>query len=81
MYQDDPYRTLRFDRRSLAIPRRLVPVGVVLAGFTFLWLLIPGSALYWLLLPLVGLLAWVGSYGWRQALTALHDLLHHLSNF
>lgn len=76
----EPYRNLRFTRRPLAVPRRLTPIGVTLAAFTLLWLLIPPSALYVLLSMLVGVLAWLASYGWREAVIALHDLLHRLSN-
>ena len=77
---DRDYRGLRFDRRPQTVPRRLIPIGAALAVFTLLWVSVPHDGLYWLLLTLVALLAWVGSYGWRQALTALHDLLHRLSN-
>jgi len=72
------YRGLRFERTARAVPRRLVLIGGVLIVFTSLWWIIPTSALYWLLLPLMGFLAWMASYGWRQALAALQDLLRRL---
>jgi hypothetical protein len=46
--------------------------------FTVLWWIIPVSALYWLLVPLIGGLAWMASYGWRQALAALQALLRRV---
>ena len=78
MDRKESYTGLRFERRSETFPRRLIPIGVALACFTLLWWLVPHSTLYWLLLPLVGLLTWVASYGWRSAAVALHDLLHRL---
>lgn len=78
---DTPFRNLHFDSRASAWPRRLIPVGIALALFTILWVLVPASALYWLLLPLVAVVVWAASYGWRKALSVLHDLLHQIGNF
>jgi hypothetical protein len=50
-------------------------VGVTLILFTIFWLLIPSSAMYWLLLLGIGVLMWVATYGWRAALT---NLIHFL---
>lgn len=72
------YQGLRFERHIRRIPRRLVVVGVALVSFTLLWWVVPTSALYWLLLPLVGLLAWMASYSWRQALGVVRDLLDRI---
>ena len=76
----DVYRGLRFERRVSTVPGRLIALVLSLALFSVLWVLVPQSALYWLLLPLVAVLTWVASYGWRRALVALHDLLHRISN-
>ena len=78
---ETPFRNLHFASRASAMPRRLLHVGIALAVFTILWLLVPSSALYWLLLPLVAVVVWVASYGWRKALSVFHDLLHQISNF
>lgn len=72
------YQGLRFEQAARAVPRRLVLTGGVLIGFTLLWWIIPSSVLYWLLVPLIGLLAWMASYGWRQALAVLRDLLDRI---
>ena len=77
---ETPFRNLNFDSRASVLPRRLIPVGIALAVFTILWVLVPGSALYWLLLPLVAVAVWIASYGWRKALLVVHDLLHQISN-
>ncbi len=81
MNDDTPFRNLHFANRTATWPRRLIPVGIALTVFTILWVLVPASALYWLLLPLVALAVWVASYGWRKALLVVHDLLHQVSNF
>ena len=72
---------LRFERRRRALPHWLIPVGLTLALFTLLWMLVPHSVLYWMLLPLLGVLAWVATYGWRQSLATLIALLHRLEQF
>ena len=69
---------LRFARQSRPASGRLVSVGLALVIFTLLWVLVPHSTLYWLLLPLVMVLVWMASYGWRQALASLHELIHRL---
>jgi len=72
---------LRFERRPRPLPYRAIAVGVSLGIFTLLWMLIPPNALYWLLLPLLAVLVWVASYGWRQSLAVLITLLHQLERF
>ena len=72
------YGGLRFERRSWPIHPRLIPIGLTLAVFTLLWWLVPASAMYWLILLLLAALVWMASYGWRQALAAIHDQLHRL---
>ncbi len=69
---------LRFERQRRAVSRRLMTVGVSLALFTLLWLAVPPGTLYWLLLTAIGVTVWVASYGWRQALRRIHDLIHDL---
>ena len=72
---------LRFERRPRPLPHRAIAIGVGLVVFTLLWTLVPHSALYWLLLPLLAVLLWAASYGWRQALVALIALLRRLERF
>ena len=72
------YRNLHFETQPRFTMRRLIPIGILLGVFTMLWLLVSHSTLYWVLLLLIGGLTWVASYGWRQALTALHNLIHEL---
>ena len=69
---------LRFERRPRPLPHRVIAMGVGLGIFTLLWTLVPHSALYWLLLPLLAALVWAASYGWRQSLAALIALLRRL---
>ena len=72
---------LRFERRSQALAPRLIPIGLALAVFNLLWVLVPHNAVYWLMLLLVSLLAWIASYGWRQALATLIALLIRWGRF
>ena len=72
---------LRFERQPHPLPHRAIAIGSVLSIFTLMWILIPPGALYWLLLPLLAVLVWAASYGWRQSLAALIALLHRLEQF
>ena len=72
------YHGLRFERHPQTVSRRLITIGSALAAFILLWVSVPHSALFWLLLASWGVLAWAASYGWRQVVSALHDLLHRL---
>lgn len=73
---------LRFEQPLVRrIPRWLVPFVIVPVVFTLLWLTIPHSGLYWLLLIAVTVFAWMASYGWRRAVSALIGLLQRLEQF
>jgi len=72
------YRGLRFERPTHPAVYRPIAIGLALGLFTLLWAIIPHSALYWLLLPLLALAVWTATYGWRQAVGSLHNLLHRL---
>ena len=71
------YHNLRFAARR-HWPQRLIPIGLALVLFTLLWRFMAHNILYWLLLLAVALLVWVASYGWRQALATLHNVIHRL---
>jgi len=72
------YRNLRFERRPRSVPVPLIVVGITSAAFTLAWIVIPHGALYWLMLLLLGGLAWAASYGWRRALSNLIAALRRL---
>ena len=78
MKNSDIYQGLRFRRPRPTVPRRLYPIGAALILFTLLWAFVPHGALYWLMLALLATLVWVASFGWRQALVVLVDVLHRL---
>lgn len=80
MEKPDAYFGLRFGRRAQPRPYQLIAVAVALGTFTLLWLVVPPSAMYWLTLALLAAVVWMATYGWRQALAALHDLLHQLEH-
>jgi hypothetical protein len=77
MNQTD-FSNLKFDRRTRTIPRRWVFMIATFILFNLLWRWSTSTARYWIFLPVVMVLAWVASYGWRQALGVIHDLLHKL---
>ena len=79
------YAGLRFERRRsrlrlphVRVPARLVAMVIGLVAFIVLWQLVPPNLLFWVLLPLVGTLLWVASYGWRQVLRVIRALVDWL---
>lgn len=76
------YTHLDFDqKRRQRIPFRAFSVGLMITAYTLLWRFVPPQNIYWILLVLFGLMAWLASYGWRLALFAFHDLIHRLEEF
>jgi hypothetical protein len=78
MNNSNPFSNLNFAVRPRRIPARPVAVGAAFLTFTGLWLIVPHSVLYWLLLPVVLGLTWAASYGWRPAVFALVEILTSL---
>jgi hypothetical protein len=79
MENTERFNGLRFERPLIRrIPRWLVSFVVVPGVFTLLWLVVPHSGLYWLLLIVVTTLAWMAGYGWRRAVGTLISLLQGL---
>jgi len=78
MNHSDLFGNLNFSVRPRRVPARLWTTGAAFVIFTVLWLIVPQSGLYWLLLPVVLSLTWAASYGWRPAVAALIQLLHSL---
>jgi hypothetical protein len=76
----DQYRKLRLDRRIPAIPRTVVVLGIAGVVFSVIWAVVPAGALYWLLLPIVLVLVWLASFGWREGVSALIATLRRLEN-
>ena len=69
---------LRFEHRSRPLAGRPIAIAATVAGFALLWLIVPAGILFWLLLLLVLLLAWVATYGARKALSILVKALSRL---
>ena len=78
MNNSNPFSNLNFDLHSRRIPTRLLVIGAAFILYTAIWLILPQTGLYWLLLPLVLCLTWAASYGWRSAVSALIEFLHSL---
>ena len=72
------FRNLRFDRQRNPLQRRLLVVLGLLGGTTLLWFLLPRNLFFWLLIPVLGILGWSASFGWRQALVTLRNLIQRL---
>lgn len=78
MNSSDFFNNLNFEDRRLSPTQRIIFVGSLLGGFALLWFSIGHGIVFWVLLLALGILGWVASYGWRQALSALHDFIHQL---
>jgi uncharacterized RDD family membrane protein YckC len=78
MNRSSPFSNLDFSTRARAIAPRVLAVGAAFFLFTLLWLVVPHGILYWLLLPVVLVLTWMASYGWRPAVFWLVEYLDSL---
>jgi hypothetical protein len=74
------FSNLRFEQKRRFIPGRTFLLGAVLTAFNLAWWFIPQNALYWLLLVSLGILSWLASFGGRNALFAIHNLIHFLES-
>ena len=72
---------LELNRPLISIPARVLWIGGILAGFSLAWWLIPHGALFWLSLPVLALISWLASFGWRHALRALLNTIRQLEQF
>lgn len=69
---------IRLDRDRRPTYRRLALVGVSLLIFAVLWRFVSHETLFWLMLPVLSVLLWVASHGWRFALLAADAVIHRL---
>ena len=78
MINNDSFQHLRFEDQRPSPARSFIFLGSVMGGFTLLWIFASQSTFFWLTLLSLGILGWVASFGWRQALANLHDFIHRL---
>ena len=78
MNDTSAYKGLNFSAQPRRIPQRALAVAIGLVVYTIFWWVIPRTALYWLLLPVVFILVWMSSYGWRPAVAHLVKFLQSL---
>ncbi len=57
-----------FFERKPRIPKRTIFLAVLQIGFAVIWRLLPIQVLFWVLLPVICILGWAASFGWRTAL-------------
>jgi hypothetical protein len=74
------YSNLNFQSQPRKIPSRIITTLVIMAIFTFLWLVIPKLFLYWVLVIPLACLAWTATYGYRNALSDLIKILQRLEH-
>jgi hypothetical protein len=72
------YHGLQFTRQRRLISPRLIFIGSTLLGLVLVCIAAPQGAVVWILLPLVGGLAWAASYGWRSTLLVIHETIHRI---
>ena len=61
---------LDFSQRP-RIPQRVFWVVGAMIAHWLLWQIIPSILFIWVLIPIVGFLAWMASFGWKEALRTL----------
>jgi hypothetical protein len=72
------FSNLNFDLRRRRLPVRLLVIGATFIIYTVIWLIVPQTGLYWLLLLVVLCLTWAASFGWRSAIVGLIEFLQSL---
>jgi len=78
MDNTNAFRGLNFRVRPRRIPARVLIVGAAFLVFTLTWWVVPNGAFYWLFSPILLMLVWVASYGWRPAVARLIEFLQFL---
>ena len=76
MNDPNTFSKLRFSRFRL--PNKFFTVLIAIVIFIAIWRLANPITFFWIGLVLTALLAWVASFGWRQALFALIHFLQRL---
>ena len=79
MNDPNSYAELRFQR--LRIPRKVMVVVITVVLYYAAWRFINPNTFFWLGLIVSVLLAWIASYGWRQALVVLVHFLQRLETY
>jgi hypothetical protein len=74
------YSNLNFNHAPTRLASKIIAVIVIMAIFTFLWLIVPRVFLYWILLIPLACLSWAATYGIRSAISDLIKLLKRLEN-
>jgi hypothetical protein len=77
MSNQNPFETFDFSPRR-RFPRLVAIEAIALIGLLVLWSAAPGTLFICLLLPLVAVLIWIASFGWRQALSRFIEFLQSL---
>jgi len=80
MDESGNYRNLNFKLPPRRIPTNIIATLIIMAIFTFFWLVIPHPFLYWVLLFPLACLSWAATYGFRNALSDLIKVLRKLEN-
>jgi hypothetical protein len=74
------YSNLNFNHPPTRLASKIIAIFVILAVFTFLWLVVPRAFLYWILVIPLACLSWAATYGIRSAISDLIKLLKRLEN-
>ena len=80
MDEQSMYSNLNFNHTPTRLASKIIAVFVIMAIFTFLWLVIPRAFLYWILVIPLACLGWAATYGIRSAISDLIKLLKRLEN-
>ena len=76
MNNQNDFSELRLER--IRFPKKIIGVTVVLIIYSVTWRLANPNTFFWIGFVLMTVTAWVATYGWRQALYKLNNLLRRL---
>lgn len=69
---------LSFDNK-FRISQRTIFLALLQIGFAILWRLASIQIMFWILMPIICILGWMASYGWRIALREFRFWLEQIT--
>ena len=81
MNSESPFSHLKFETpRFRLLPRWMVMIASLVI-YSILWAILPTGIIFGVSLIVITILIWISSFGWRQAVSMLIDLLSRLEQY
>jgi len=81
MNSENPFSHLRFEAPRFRLLPRWMVILAILIIYSILWAILPTGVIFGVSLIVITILIWISSFGWRQAVSMLIDLLSRLEQY